>query len=103
MTAENDQVDTTADTAPVLLASEDIEMIVLQIKRDDLAIGHPKEEKNPEGTDRRGNHARPSPEDTAVIGIDMIVAVEKYMRYHYKVFQGYLRHYKSFSPRSSAC
>lgn len=78
MTVENDQVDTTADTAPVLLASEDIEMIVLQIMRGDLAIGHPKEVRNPEGTDHRGNHALPSPEDIAVIGIDMIAAVEKY-------------------------
>lgn len=97
MKAENGQVDTTADTAPVLLASEDIEMIVLQIKRGDLATGHPKEEKNPEGTDRRGNHARLSPEDIAVIEIDMIAAVEKYE------ISLRSRRYKSFSPGCSAC
>ncbi|KAK4869567.1 hypothetical protein LT330_005949 [Penicillium expansum] len=53
-------------------------------RRGDLVIGHPKEEKNPEGTDHRGNRTPPSPGDTAVIGIDMIAAVERYMRYHHK-------------------
>lgn len=77
MTAENDQAGITADTVLVLLASEDIEMIALWIGSGDLAVGHPKEEKNLKGTARRGNRARPNPEDTGVIGIDMIAAIER--------------------------
>jgi hypothetical protein len=86
-TAENGQAGTTGGIGPVLLASEDIETIVLQTGTDGLAIGHPKEERNLEGTGRRGNRARPSPEDTEVIEIDMIAAIERCMRYD-KVFQG---------------
>lgn len=76
MAAEKDPAGTIADIAPVLLVSEDVEMIALRIGRDDLATDHLIGGKDQNEIDHPESHAPPNPEGTEVIGIDTIVAVE---------------------------
>jgi hypothetical protein len=60
----------------VLRVNDGIGMTAPPKRRGDLATDHQKERNDHGRIGHRGSRARQSPEDTEVIGIDMIVAVE---------------------------